>query len=194
MRVASPLKGTSSIKSAMSPRCHRQAYGTTDTPGKCTDKWPTGFTYKARYCSRETGWKPVHVLLWPPTTRESLQDDDNCETVNGTAHCWKCLWHAVHHSAFLQKDIYKFMYYMHYIYILYIYYIIIYIYIYTYIRIYSLFVFLVDASWIWICPVVGSPELGSEVCTATLCIWLSLCCFVLHAPVEQRRVLSVNGT
>ena len=121
MREASPLKGTSSIKSAMSPRCHRQAYGTTVTPGNCTDKWPTGFTYKARYCSRETGWKPVHVRLWPPTTRESLQDDDNCETVNGTAHCWKCLWHAVHHSVFLQKDIYKFMYYMHYIYILYIY-------------------------------------------------------------------------
>jgi len=42
---------------------YAEAYGTTDTPGKCTDKWPTGFTYK---------------------------DDDNCETVNGTAHCWKC--------------------------------------------------------------------------------------------------------
>ena len=79
--------------------------------------------------------------------------------------------------------------------IIYTYYIyILYYYIYTYIRIYSLFVFWVDASWIWICPLVGSPELGSEVCTATLCIWLSLCCFVLHAPVEQRAVLSVNGT
>ena len=40
--------------------------------------------------------------------------------------------------------------------IIYTYYIyILYYYIYTYIRIYSLFVFLVDASWIWICPLVG---------------------------------------
>ncbi len=55
MPVASPLRGfliNSVHISTMSP----QAYGTTDTPGKCTDKWPTGFTYKASYCSRETRW------------------------------------------------------------------------------------------------------------------------------------------
>lgn len=37
-------------------------------------------------------------------------------------------------------------------------------------------------------------SLNPEVRTATLCIWLSLCCFVLYAPVEQRAVLGVNGT
>ncbi|CAE7381937.1 slc44a2 [Symbiodinium natans] len=42
---------------------YAEAYGTAETPGRCTDKWPTGFTYK---------------------------DDDNCVNVNGTAHCWKC--------------------------------------------------------------------------------------------------------
>lgn len=42
---------------------YAEAFGTVDTPGRCTDKWPTGFTYK---------------------------DDDNCASVNGTAHCWKC--------------------------------------------------------------------------------------------------------
>lgn len=30
------------------PRCGAQAHGTADTPGFCTDKWPTGFAYKAR--------------------------------------------------------------------------------------------------------------------------------------------------
>jgi len=42
---------------------YAEAYGTATTPGQCTDKWPTGFTYK---------------------------DDDNCEIVNGTAQCWRC--------------------------------------------------------------------------------------------------------
>ena len=73
-------------------------------------------------------------------------------------------------SAFLQKDIYKFMYYMHYIYILYIYILLLlYIYIHIYVYIVCLYFWLMHLGF-WICPVVGSPELGSEVCTATLCI------------------------
>jgi len=43
---------------------YAEAYGTDDTPGKCTDKWPTGSVWK---------------------------DEDNCEMVNGTIPaCWRC--------------------------------------------------------------------------------------------------------
>lgn len=43
---------------------YAEAYGTTDIPGKCTDKWPTGWVYK---------------------------DEENCEMINGTIPaCWKC--------------------------------------------------------------------------------------------------------
>eukprot|EP00931_Biecheleriopsis_adriatica_P048416 TRINITY_DN2796_c0_g2_i1.p1 TRINITY_DN2796_c0_g2~~TRINITY_DN2796_c0_g2_i1.p1 ORF type:complete len:990 (+),score=201.47 TRINITY_DN2796_c0_g2_i1:73-3042(+) len=40
------------------------AYGTADTPGMCTDKWPTGFVWK---------------------------DEDNCQfDANGEIACWRC--------------------------------------------------------------------------------------------------------
>ncbi|CAE8680096.1 unnamed protein product [Polarella glacialis] len=45
---------------------YAEAYGTEDTPGKCTDKWPTGSVYK---------------------------DDDSCVLLNATSGiygCWKC--------------------------------------------------------------------------------------------------------
>lgn len=42
---------------------YAEAHGTVDTPGQCTGQWPMGFAYK---------------------------DDDNCDLVNGTYHCWRC--------------------------------------------------------------------------------------------------------
>eukprot|EP00440_Ansanella_granifera_P074474 gb/GFBE01080819.1/.p1 GENE.gb/GFBE01080819.1/~~gb/GFBE01080819.1/.p1 ORF type:complete len:941 (+),score=238.72 gb/GFBE01080819.1/:1-2823(+) len=42
---------------------YAEAYGTNSTPGKCTDKWPTGFVYK---------------------------DEDTCDLVNGTWACYRC--------------------------------------------------------------------------------------------------------
>ncbi|CAK9013067.1 unnamed protein product [Durusdinium trenchii] len=47
-----------------------QAHGTVDTPGQCTGQWPMGFAYKASRCEQT--------------------DDDNCDLVNGTYHCWRC--------------------------------------------------------------------------------------------------------
>jgi len=32
---------------------YAEAYGTADTPGKCTDKWPTGFVWRDELCSEE---------------------------------------------------------------------------------------------------------------------------------------------
>lgn len=40
-----------------------EAYGSTNTTGACTDKWPTGSVYK---------------------------DEDNCTTIDGVPACWKC--------------------------------------------------------------------------------------------------------
>lgn len=42
---------------------YAEAYGTSDTPGKCNDKWPTGSVYK---------------------------DEGNCVDIGGVAACWKC--------------------------------------------------------------------------------------------------------
>mmetsp|Transcript_23513 Transcript_23513/g.58537 ORF Transcript_23513/g.58537 Transcript_23513/m.58537 type:complete len:985 (-) Transcript_23513:71-3025(-) len=46
---------------------YAEAYGTSDTPGACTDKWPTGFTWKTENCEIST-------------------EDDGSELVK----CWRC--------------------------------------------------------------------------------------------------------
>jgi len=42
---------------------YAEAYGTADTPGKCTSTWPSGFVYK---------------------------DESNCVLTNGMYACWRC--------------------------------------------------------------------------------------------------------
>jgi len=50
---------------------YAEAYGTADTPGACTDSWPTGFTYKDEACMIEDGvakcWRcapPRYTITW----------------------------------------------------------------------------------------------------------------------------------